>query len=459
VAAAVKAGDDLLNQDRLKEAISSYVKATHTFAKSSLAHQRLGHAYALDHRLGDAETELRSAISLDPMNDVAHFDLGWICGLKGEFRTAVREERAAIALKPTYAPAYVNLGIALTRLEDYDAAAQAFAKAITLEPQNVDYYVNMASLQARRGNYQEAVSYYRRAIALDHNDPNAHIGLAAALAKLGDARGQIVELRKAAVLDPDNASVHGKLGWAYYEARDWKGAFFEGVAANGLRAQQSSSSFLGTLLTAWAALFLLFGLVFAATFLGSRFKPQHDETVIRSFFLIFYKDRPGRFVITSRRLIFVPEAFSQWFGATRLSVELVDVESFYSRSAVTGGRLALLCTSGDVIHFAMPVLVLEPLMAALKKLKLGGRADAAAAAQAALVSHSATRTGENFPVVENDELFEAPSFDPDDTGWIEVVSSTLNMPTIKKEETRESQESGGNPVANDNGHAAESRST
>ena len=105
-------------------------------------------------------------------------------------------------------------------------------------------------------------------------------------------------------------------------------------------------------------------------FTGSRFTPKSDETLQRSFFLVFYKDKPGRLVITSRRLVYVPEAFSQWFGATRLSFDNVDIDTFRGFTALQGGHLALLCTNGTVYHFAMPQLVLEPLLLELKKLKL-----------------------------------------------------------------------------------------
>ncbi|MGR6783100.1 hypothetical protein ACU6QH_00235, partial [Aeromonas veronii] len=68
-------------------------------------------------------------------------------------------------------------------------------------------------------------------------------------------------------------------------------------------------------------MFLLFGLIFAVMFAGSSFKPQEGEQIIKSFFLVFYKEKPGRFIITSRRFLYLPEAFSRWFGSTRVSIE------------------------------------------------------------------------------------------------------------------------------------------
>lgn len=128
-------------------------------------------------------------------------------------------------------------------------------------------------------------------------------------------------------------------------------------------------------ITTWAAVFLVFGAVFAFVFLGSRFKPQPGEEVLSSFFLVFYKDRPGRFIITSRRLVYVPEAISQWFGVTRLSIEREQVESIKCTSSVSGGSLSIATKDGVLHKFSMPNLVLDPLSRKLDGLNLGSQSD------------------------------------------------------------------------------------
>jgi hypothetical protein len=112
----------------------------------------------------------------------------------------------------------------------------------------------------------------------------------------------------------------------------------------------------------------VFGLFFAVIYAGSKFKTQPGESVVKSFFLTFYKDKPGRFIITTRRLVFVPEAFSHWFGATRLMIELDQVDKIESQSTLAGGKLSLSTLNGSVYHFSMPNLVLEPLTQKLKEI-------------------------------------------------------------------------------------------
>jgi len=370
---SIKRGDDLLADDKLSEAIAAYQQGVQTQPSSSTAHQRLGRAYALSRRPKAASEQLREAISLDQNNATAHLDLGWVFGLQGLYQSSIGEERLAIRLDPRSVPAYLNLGVALAHEQDYEPAVQAFQSVLTLDPDNADANLNMASILARQGRYKEAEKLYRHSIKLDPKNGTAHLGLAGALGKLGDSEGQVAELRAAAALEPKNSISHGKLGWALYQKGDLKGALLHGTLANGLRLERATASLLATLLTVAACIFLLFGIVFSTMLIGTRFKPLSDETLLKSFFLVFYKEKPGRFVITDRRLVFSPETVSQLLGATRLSFDYVDIENFHSKASLRGGRLSLLCTNGAVYQFSMPMLVLEPLLDELRKIHFSSK--------------------------------------------------------------------------------------
>ncbi len=445
---AIEAGDNYLSQDKLPEAIAAYLQAVKSAPADAVAHQRLGRAYALSQKLNESVDELRAAINLDPTFTQAHIDLGWVYGMRHQFRSAANEERAALVLDPRNTSALMDLGVALTAQQDYDNAKTAFTREINLDPANVAGHLNMASLLGRQGDYQHSAEYYRRALTMDSENAGAHIGLGSALGRMGDIQGELREFRAATGVAPESAIAHGKLGWALYRSGDWTGALFEGVAANGLRLQQSSSNFMSSLLTAWAALFIVFGILFGAVFSGSRFKPQTGETIAKSFFLVFYKEKPGRFVVTDRRLVFVPEAFSQWFGATRLSLDLVDIESIHhTSSTMGGGHLAVLASNGTVYHFAMPVLVLEPLMIELKKLQLSGGHElpedveqkATAAGTAASNDTAADTTppqeqslfADNQEGVELVEILHIEPTDPDST----PAKPEDKVPAATKEET------------------------
>jgi len=366
--ALITKGDDLLQTDQIAKSIEAYTAAIKADPHSSAAHQRLGHALSLSGNLQTALDEERTALNLDPNNGEAHCNIGWIFGLQQRFRAAVEEEKLAIAIDPTNSSAYSILGLSLASLEDYDLAISAFNKAITLDPNDFNSYMNLGAAMGRKKDYSSAISMYKRAIDLNQSNPNAYLGLGAALGKKGDLQGQVEAYKQAVALAPHNPANHGRLGYALSQVGDWRSALREGSIANGLRMQRSSSEFFKMFLTTWAAIFVIFGVLFTVVFSGSRFRPQPGELIVKSFFLTFYKDKPGRFVLTTRRLVFVPEAFSTWFGSTRVSMELDQVSEIESHSTMSGGRLSILSSNGSVHQFSMPNLVLEPLTKQLKEL-------------------------------------------------------------------------------------------
>lgn len=371
----IEEGDRQFHADNLNEAIATYRKAAHAAPLNSTAHERLARALSLNDSMREAEQEAKQAVTLDGKNSLAHTWFGWILGRQGKYKAALAEETVAVALDEKNAFAYQTMGLILTSTGDYNQAIRAYERAIRLDPDDLGSYLNMAAAMGRKGDYAGAASVYRKAITLNRRSSLAHLGLGSALGKIGDLDGQVRELQTAVALSPKSANAHGRLGFAYSQRKDFRGAMREGIVASVLRVENSWSSFMRAMITTWAAVFLVFGAIFAFVFLGSRFKPQPGEEVLKSYFLIFHKDRPGRFVITSRRLVYVPEAVSQWFGATRMSIEREQVERIVSSSSVSGGAISIATKDGVTHKFSMPNLVLEPLAKKLDSLNLGTPTD------------------------------------------------------------------------------------
>lgn len=367
----IEKADHELSAENIDKAISLYRKAAQAAPLNASAHQRLANALSIDGQLGEAEQENKRALELDPHNALAHANLGWIYGRQGKFKAAIAEEKLALEVEPSMALAHQTLGLALTSLGDYPEAIKSFERAIVLDPEDMRSYLNLAAAMGRKGDYAGSISVYRKAISLNRRSVLAHIGLAAALGKVGDLKGQINELEQAVAIDPRSSVAHGRLGMALSQAKNWRAALREGIISNILRLENSWTSFMPVLITAWAAVFLAFGALFAFIFFGSRFKPQPGEEVLSSYFLVFYKERPGRFVITTRRLVYVPEAVSQWFGATRVSMERDQVEKIEAHDTISGGVLSVYTKDESVHKFAMPNLVLEPLYTKLRSLPPG----------------------------------------------------------------------------------------
>lgn len=371
----IEEGDRQFHADNLNDAISAYRKAVHTAPLNSTAHERLARALSLNDSLSEAEQEAKQAIRLDGKNALAHTWYGWILGRQGKYKAALAEETIAVDLDENNAFAYQTMGLILTSTGDYNQAIKAYERAIEHDPDDLGSYLNMAATMGRKGDYAGAASVYRKAISLNRHSSLAHLGLGSALGKIGDLDGQLKELQTAVALSPKSANAHGRLGFAYSQKKDFRGAMREGIVASVLRLENSWSSFMRAMITIWAAVFLVFGSIFAFVFFGSRFKPQPGEDLIKSYFLVFHKDRPGRFIITSRRLVYVPEAVSQWFGATRLSIERDQVEKVTVTSSVSSGAVNVATMDGAAYKFSMPNLVLDPLSRQLESLSFGTPTD------------------------------------------------------------------------------------
>ena len=295
----------------------------------------------------------------------AHYLLSLIYGQESNFSLSIVHARKCINLKGDFAPAYAVLGRSLASMNKFDEAIPALEKSCRLDSRSASNLSNLAVVLAKSGNYKKALECFKLASELDPHYVNAYLGMSSCLGKLGDLDGQVAACRKACEMVPESALGHARLGILLSEKGDFVGSLSEGFKANVLRLKESWSEFLGTFLTAWASVFLAFAAIFAVVFAGSRFKPQEGETVVRSFFLTFYKDKPGRFVVTSDRLVFVPEAFSAWFGSTNVSIQRGQIESINYLSTVGGGTVSILTRDGSVHQFRMPLLVLDPLRSLL----------------------------------------------------------------------------------------------
>lgn len=381
--------DDLSDED-MKKAIVVYKKAVSEYPDSSVAHERLGNALALTRNLDDGEEECRRAIQLDERNSNAHSTLAWILGQQQHYRQAIEEAQIAGQLDPQNPAPYSTVGLALTSLGDSQNAIKYLQYAIYLDGSDASKYLNLGAAMGRHQDFDGAINAYTKALELNPRSAKAHLGLGNALGRKGDLNGQIEHFRKAAALAPNDATAHGKLGASLGMKGDWSGAMKEGLAANVIRLNQSWNKFLTQSLTVWAGIFLVAGIIFAGINFGSRFKPQAEEEIIKSFFLTFYRERPGRLVITTRRFVFVPEFFSSWFGSTRVSIERDQVKDMQFGSSIAGGSVDIKTGGDDVHHFTMPHLVLEPLKKQWEDLQAAQRAAEERERELAASAHTRT---------------------------------------------------------------------
>ena len=365
---AFAAADKLVEQEKYDQAITAYKEALANSPQNASGHQKLAEVYLHQGNAAAAENEDKEAIKLDSKNADAYQHLGLIAGMQKNFAAAINYEKTAVSLNPKDTDAYAVLGKAYSSKGNYPEAIAALHKAIELDPSDFDSHLTLGAVYGRTSQYQESVKVYKQAVALNPKSWMAHMGLGQAYEHLGDAPNQIAELKLAVQLGDQDASAHGHLGSALSKSGDIQGALAEGVIANQLRFGSYWPAALNKFLLAWACVFLLFGLIFGVMFAGSIFKPQDGEQIIKSLFLVFYKDRPGRFIITSRRFLYLPEAFSRWFGSTRVSIERDLIARISLTKTANGGVLEIDTADGSQLSFKMAQLIYAPLSRELDKL-------------------------------------------------------------------------------------------
>jgi adenylate cyclase len=103
----------------------------------SLAHYRYGMALAQMGRLGEAITEEKRALELDPLSVVINWALGHVFYLGRQYDLAIEQERKTLEeLDSNFMLAYYDLGAAYVQKSMYKDGIPQLKKALAISPNN-----------------------------------------------------------------------------------------------------------------------------------------------------------------------------------------------------------------------------------------------------------------------------------------------------------------------------------
>jgi Tfp pilus assembly protein PilF len=174
--------------------------------------------------LGDAVSELREAIRLDPNYASAHLTLGILLYTSGDIAGGLAELREAVRLKPNNAEARYHLALALTKQREGLATAEQNRAAVSGEPVLAETYLDLGKGFIAAGNMPAAVVELREALRLQPYFVEARASLGFALFNMGDVDGAIEEYRAVLRLQPDLAEAHLGLATALMAKHEWADA-------------------------------------------------------------------------------------------------------------------------------------------------------------------------------------------------------------------------------------------
>ncbi len=212
-------GNALQKQRKLPEASAAYQKAIQLDPKYTRAFTGLGYVFDDQRKLPEASAAFQKVIELDPKNAVAYCNRGYILQKQGKLPEAMAAVRKAIELNPNYTRAYNYLGAILVNQRKLAAANAAFQKAIDLDPKAAMAHSNLGNVLRDQGKLSEARVAFQKAIELDANDANTYNGFGAVLRDLGKLPEAGAAYQKAIELDPKLAMAQSNLGIVLREQR------------------------------------------------------------------------------------------------------------------------------------------------------------------------------------------------------------------------------------------------
>ena len=166
-----------------------------------------------EEKLEEAIAAYRHAIELNPDHSWSHHNLGEALAKLGQFEEAIAAFRRSIELKPDFSWSYHHLGDALAQQLQPEEAAAAFGKAIELNPQHFGSYCGLGQNLVKLGRLDEAIVAYEQAIKLNPDADWIHYSLGEVLQQRTqlDLEGAIASYCKAIEINPDNTESYYKL--------------------------------------------------------------------------------------------------------------------------------------------------------------------------------------------------------------------------------------------------------
>lgn len=188
----------------LDRAISELIASEMASAERPENHMNLALLYAQMGRTSDAESELKTALRLDPGFVPAMVNLADLYRVQKRDEEGQQWLEKAVAVAPNAAEPIHALGLLKIRQKQYPAAMGWLAKAATLQPDNVRYsYVYAVALQSS-GQVDQAITVLEQAHKRRPADRQVLIGLIAFERDKGNLPLAITYARELVQLVPDD---------------------------------------------------------------------------------------------------------------------------------------------------------------------------------------------------------------------------------------------------------------
>jgi tetratricopeptide (TPR) repeat protein len=221
---AIASGNTALDAKNYGEAESQYRRAIALNPQDSRAYYGLGNAYFYQTRYTDAIEPYKQAISLNSNDWLVYYYLGITYDYLFRHAEAAEAFQQAARLNSGSYQANVALGTEYIYLQKYTEAVEPLQQAIKLDANNASSHTQLGLIYRLLKRYDDAVQSLQQAIRLNPNAYEAYAFLGNVYLELKRYNEAIEQYRKAISLTPDYASAHYGLGIAYLLVNNKSGA-------------------------------------------------------------------------------------------------------------------------------------------------------------------------------------------------------------------------------------------
>ena len=201
----------------LKLAIDQYEQITKLDPGSVDDHLLLGRLYRLNNDMQKAETELKTAIKIDPNSEEAVTTLAMLYTDEGDTSHALKV-LSSIPDSARSAKLYSALGAAYEQRKDFNNAIDAYRHAIVLDRDNLDAIRGLAENLMNDGQLEASLEQYKVIADSNPEDAQTYVRMAEIYRREGKYDQALENLKRAETLVPDTMDVPYSMA-AVYQAQ------------------------------------------------------------------------------------------------------------------------------------------------------------------------------------------------------------------------------------------------
>jgi len=202
------------SESMLKLAIEQYEQIVKIEPTNVDDHLLLGRLYRLNNDLTKAETELKTAVQLDPDSEEAVTTLSLLYSDEGDTTHAL-QVLSSVPDTGRSAKLYAALGATYEQRKDYKLAIDAYKHAIQLDRDNLDAIRGLAENLLNDGQVDAALDQYKVIADASPDDAQTYLRISEIYRRQGKYDEALESLKKAEALVPDALEVPYNIAVVY----------------------------------------------------------------------------------------------------------------------------------------------------------------------------------------------------------------------------------------------------